>query len=200
MISIGNDIVSLALVNKERTRLPQFYHKILNAPEIELHSQCSLPFEQYVWLLWSIKEAVYKCAQRHNTALLFLPKKITVQQVEQIAGEFTSTASLDGNIFYGKSYVNNAAIHSIVSNHEHYYTGMYWGEQFIDEDSSENQSLQVRALALSKLSSIYKGTSLHITKTVAGCPVLLVDGAVTSLPISFSHHGNYVAYSFLDNL
>ena len=63
MISAGNDIAALAKVNKERIPQPRFYSKILSDSERALYHQPQLtilPFENYVWLLWSVKESVYK--------------------------------------------------------------------------------------------------------------------------------------------
>ena len=67
MISTGNDIVALGLINKQRTCEPRFYSKILSASEQALYHQSeftALPFEHYVWLLWSVKESTYKFLKR----------------------------------------------------------------------------------------------------------------------------------------
>lgn len=203
MIGVGNDIVSLSLTDARRTRLPQFYNKILNAAEIELYQGCTLPFEQYVWLLWSIKEAVYKCAKRHNTLLLFSPKKIAVQNIAeaQSGAVFTCTATCNGVTYYGKSYVYDEVIHSVVTNQTPFHLDdLHWGLQFIDDDCSGNQSAQVRELAKDAVSNMFGAGSISFTKADAGYPQLVINNSVSKLPLSFSHHGNYVAYAYICNV
>lgn len=77
MISIGNDIVSLKVIDIPRTQSPQFYSKILSPSEQQLYQEQfnTLPFGHFVWLLWSVKESVYKCLHRHDPHLLFSPIK-----------------------------------------------------------------------------------------------------------------------------
>lgn len=199
MISIGNDIVSLSLTDTRRTCLPQFYNKILNTAEIELYHQgCTLLFEQYVWLLWSIKEAVYKCAKRHNTSLLFSPKKIAVQSITGVRSEaeFTCAATCNGVTYYGKSYLYDEVIHSVVTNQTpSHLDSLHWGLQFIDDDCSENQSAQVRELTRDAVSNMFDTASISFTRADAGYPQLVINNTVSELPLSFSHHGNYVAYA-----
>ena len=198
MISIGNDIVSLNLTDTRRTRLPQFYNKILNAVEIEQHQRCVLPFEQYVWLLWSIKEAVYKCAKRHNTTLLFSPKKIIVQNITGVQGgaEVTCAATCNRVTYYGKSYVYDQVIHSIATNQTpSRLDSIHWGLQFIGDDCNENQSAQVRELTRDAVSNMFGAASISFTSADAGYPQLVINNTISELPLSFSHHGNYVAYA-----
>ena len=82
MTGIGNDIIDLKHSNNNRAADKQFYTKILHGAELELYSQTSFSsFEQFVWLLWSIKEAAYKYLKRNEPALLFVPHKIIVQEL-----------------------------------------------------------------------------------------------------------------------
>ena len=84
MISIGNDIVDLTAIDKHRTQQKAFYSKILSDKEQQLYSRSSqLPFEIYVWLLWSAKESVYKFAKRLNPELVFSPARIEIQQLSE---------------------------------------------------------------------------------------------------------------------
>src|ERR1700740_2467205 len=87
MISAGNDVVSLAAIDITRTNQHKFYSKILSDSEIPLYNEFSLaqiPFEHFVWLLWSIKESAYKFLQRNNPGLIFTPVKFVVNDLQTI--------------------------------------------------------------------------------------------------------------------
>ncbi len=97
MISIGNDIVDLSAIDKHRTQQKAFYSKILSDKEQQLYSRSShLPFEIYVWLLWSAKESVYKFAKRLNPELVFSPVRIEVSEPEFIELKNFQNDPLDG--------------------------------------------------------------------------------------------------------
>ena len=82
--SIGNDIVALKHISVERTRQENFYSKFLTTSELDIFTrlQSLISFEQFAWLCWSIKEAVYKFQKRLQPQLLFGYKKIIVQQID----------------------------------------------------------------------------------------------------------------------
>ncbi|WCT12175.1 4'-phosphopantetheinyl transferase family protein [Mucilaginibacter jinjuensis] len=90
MISIGNDIVDLSAIDKNRTQQKAFYSKILSDKEQQLYSRSSqMPFEIYVWLLWSAKESVYKFAKRLNPELIFSPARIEIVSEPVFESEFS---------------------------------------------------------------------------------------------------------------
>ena len=67
--STGNDIVALIATDKERASHYRFYSRILTAGEQTLYAQQQadgMPFEHFIWLLWSIKESVYKYSSRYK--------------------------------------------------------------------------------------------------------------------------------------
>ena len=85
MKSTGNDIVALGSVDKHRTGQYRFYSKILSASEQTLYQQmqfANLPFEHYLWLLWSVKESTFKFLKRTKPELIFSPAKIIIQYLE----------------------------------------------------------------------------------------------------------------------
>lgn len=85
MSSTGNDIVALHAINKERTNQIQFFCKILSVSEQALYAQpewSAMPFEHFVWLLWSVKESAYKYLQRIQPDLVFAPVKIVIQRID----------------------------------------------------------------------------------------------------------------------
>jgi phosphopantetheine--protein transferase-like protein len=106
MISIGNDIVDLTAIDKNRTQQKAFYSKILSDTEQQLYSRSSqIPFEIYVWLLWSAKESVYKFAKRLDPELVFSPARIEISSEAELSPfkpgrsktKFFQNFTLEGN-------------------------------------------------------------------------------------------------------
>src|SRR5579863_5891465 len=84
MKSTGNDIVALSGIDRERTGQARFYSRILALSEQALYCRdrfADLPFEHFVWLLWSVKEAVFKYQKRNMPGLVFSPRRILVQEL-----------------------------------------------------------------------------------------------------------------------
>jgi phosphopantetheinyl transferase (holo-ACP synthase) len=218
MISAGNDIVSFAATNPERTKQPQFYNKILNQTETvkyeELYSTL-LPFEVYIWLLWSVKEAAYKYLKRLDAGLVFSPTKFIIDQLLQPAcplvknfGEipiegagFDNSKTWAGVVNYGshtlyfRSLLYSEMVHSVV-NHSGCFDDVHWGIQTIHNTESSNQSEAVRVFLLERLQSNFTGRILEVGKDPQDIPVALVDQGKIQLPVSFSHHGQFVGYCF----
>ena len=214
MLSTGNDIVSLNAINVTRTKKPNFYSKILTPTETALHQQpcfANIPFEIFVWLLWSIKESAFKYLQRIDVDILFTPVKFEVREV-QIPSKFNllnfNTAELKGTgfgglnsiratikfgdyILYSNSLIYQEFVATVVNNNED-FGKTHWGIKRIESDDIEIQSVGVRAFLAKSLPD----KNIIISKNLQGIPVMLKDDLELSIPISFSHHEYYVAYSF----
>lgn len=125
MTGIGNDIVALNAIDISRSRSSRFYSKILSVSEQQLYHNrfTGIPLAHFVWLLWSVKESVYKCLQRQQHDLLFQPVKIEITQLtaptissvifpgelENIefidAGCFCSEARFESQLFTARSVI-----------------------------------------------------------------------------------------------
>ncbi|MEP6467040.1 MAG: 4'-phosphopantetheinyl transferase superfamily protein [Parafilimonas sp.] len=216
LISIGNDIIALNKTNSDRTKQQKFYSKILGNQEIDLFKNINsniLSFENFVWLAWSVKESVYKFNKRNNDEVLFSPTKIIIQKVdvpfqpqalkfnaqfERISFDkktcFCCEVLFGSAVFYTRTLVFDDVIFS-VANNTNCFENICWGIKAIHDDSYKTQSSEVRKFALKKLNKYYLDEALSIKKTLGGYPILVQQN---NLPISFSHHGKYVAYSFIN--
>lgn len=213
MTSTGNDIVALKAINIARTKQQNFYSKIITTTEkalfAEIFSQ-GLSFVQFVWLLWSIKESVYKYLQRTDPGLVFSPTKIVLSQLRspldiplsQFEGRdfddksvFKGVARFGASDLYSRSVIGEDFIFSVV-NHSDNFERVLWGVKKIDSSASEGQSADVRIFTMAMLRGLFPGEKLTISKNAAGIPVLLNDGVETPAALSLAHHDDYVAYSF----
>lgn len=216
MLSTGNDIVSLNAINVTRTKQPNFYSKILTPTETALHQEAAfaiIPFEIFVWLLWSIKESAFKFLQRIDADILFTPVKFEVIEIdvpkEFAINEFsvrglvgngfgydllptiTAILTFENKILYSNSLIYKEFIFTIV-NGDKDFNNINWGVIEIDNSDIEVQSAEVRKFLIDN----FPDTNIIIGKNQQGIPVLLKDKIELSVPISLSHHEYYVAYSF----
>ena len=222
MKSTGNDIVALNVVNRQRTNHYNFYSKILSVSEQSLYYRqgfAEMPFEKFVWLLWSIKESVYKYLKRTKPGLVFSPTKIIIQRIDppfrRIITSFNGiqwennvnesceifykgVTVFGPDIFYSRSKIHDELISTVVSNDEN-FENIWWGIKSINHTGYDNQSKAVRAFILDKLYSILPGAkdNLSIGKCPQGCPVVLKEAKEMNIPVSLAHHGYFIAYSFL---
>ena len=217
MISAGNDIVALNS-RSARAGSKRFYSKILCDQELALYNgqiRLALPLYQYVWLIWSVKEAVYKFQQQSNGLLRFAPKKMRVQNIRlresQDAG-FTENA---GNgmrewqnnrschctvisheqVFYTRSFIYSDYIHTVANNHP-CFDNISWCVRQITQTDYDTQSGEVRLFLLKRLREIFPGTPLRIGKHSSGYPLLLNNDSVMPVPLSFTHDEQFIAWSF----
>ncbi|MES2374949.1 MAG: 4'-phosphopantetheinyl transferase superfamily protein [Bacteroidota bacterium] len=205
MISAGNDIVALNLVDKQRTVLPAFYSKFITPAELSLHQESTISFENFVWLLWSVKESAYKYFKRGDEYLVFSPSKLIVERLfvstltdqDHLRADQPIDAYYEGTVSNGthtlnfKSAINNRFIATIINEGD-----VYWGVQTIADSDYHTQSEAVRLLALAKLNDIIIADELWIDKHSSGYPYIVNGSHPLQTPISFAHHGCYVSYAF----
>ena len=219
MRSAGNDIVALRSVNKERTSQFRFYSKILSASEQSLYHQpqwTNLPFENYVWLLWSVKESVYKYLKRSIPELVFSPTKICIQNIKipaanlmnkskcvqwQNTGQeeafYCGTIIYGSHVLYSRSKITDDWM-ATVANDDEKFDNVCWGIQSIEDAGYYNQSKAARTLLLQKLYTFFP-FEMQVKKSLIGYPVICKGNQDMYIPVSLSHDDCLVAYSLLLN-
>jgi phosphopantetheinyl transferase (holo-ACP synthase) len=212
MISTGNDIIALKTINIARTRQKFFYRKIISVSEKDLYDRQlldNLPFDVFVWLLWSVKESVYKYLQRITPELVFSPTRITITQLTLPAGNFVEqfegrgfddnsvykgVINFGDHTLYSRSLISEEFIFSVVNCTDN-FGHIRWGIQLIDSSEPDVQSKAVREFLLEKLTLLFPGSDLLVDKSPHGYPIILKDGLEIALPVSLAHHSHYVGYS-----
>jgi phosphopantetheinyl transferase (holo-ACP synthase) len=219
MISTGNDIIAIASINAGRTKESRFYSKIISREEKQLYSgeiAGAMPFEYFVWLAWSIKESTYKYLKRGNKDLLFSPLKINISSficpakllIGALGAEPRQADSIDKSgavitkvhsgscMLECRSILYDELIYSVAAGPEG-FDAVSWGIMSIASDLASDQSAAVRSFAAARLKSLFPDTGLSIEKDFYGVPGVVCNGEHWRLPLSFTHHHNFVAYSFL---
>jgi phosphopantetheinyl transferase (holo-ACP synthase) len=216
MFSTGNDIIALDTINKQRSNDSRFYKKILSVSEQLLYQQipsADFPFENYLWLCWSVKESAYKYLKRLHPALVFSPTKMIVQHIdlpadknlmgwnfeeEHIAAKdcYTGYLVFEGVTLYFRSKIDSELITTVVSEDE-IFKNVSWGVKAIDQTDPVHQSKAVRSFLLNRLHTSLPEKNLRVDKHTTGYPIVLLENTELQLPVSFAHHGRFIAYSFL---
>jgi hypothetical protein len=101
--------------------------------------------------------------------------------------------SFDSEIFYTRSLISDDLIFT-VANNSNDFKNVCWGIKNIDNAPYEKQSKSIREFALNKLNQLYSGNNFSIEKSQIGYPFLKEK---KQIPLSFSHHGNFVGYAFV---
>ena len=210
MLSAGNDIVSLSEINVARTQTEPLYSKILSVSEIALYEKLksAILFEHYVWLLWSIKESAFKYLQRIDPELLFTPVKFGITQLNIPKGYFLvsfdgneNTLTITGNVefdnykIYSRSVIYKELISSVVDADKD-FKGVYSAIKYIDSTVNTVQSAAVRSFLIDHLVKETGTSNLTIGKNADSIPILFEGAKELQIPVSLSHHGHYIAYSF----
>lgn len=222
MNSTGNDIVSLNAIDITRTKQQRFYSKILAASESTLYNQyqTDITFENFVWLLWSIKESAYKFRKRNNPGLVFSPARCIVTQLE-IPAEYQITRSaisilerigfdnhpayksivtVGAETLYSRSIITRNFIFSVV-NLDNNFESTRWGIKHIGNTNSDSQSAEVRTFLLEALKNELQLDELQVHKNADGCPVLVNGTEEIDIPVSLAHHDHWGGFSYqLDSL
>lgn len=216
MFSTGNDIVALKAINIARTKQQNFYKKILSLSEKELYDHqfsAKIPFEFFVWLLWSVKESAYKYLQRITPELVFSPTRTIVNELELPTGNiptklegrdfdhgaaYKGAVTFGGNILHFRSLIHEDFIFSVVNDIDD-FKNIYWGIQLISSSETEEQSKGVRVFLGERLKTLFPDEDLQISKSVHGYPVIIKNGVEFPVVVSLAHHDRYVAYSLQRN-
>ena len=156
-----------------------------------------LAFSKYVWLLWSIKESVYKYCSRSNPQLLFAPLTIPVGRLLPSSGGdfFQGRVHYREMRLYSRSCLIDGAISTVVSE-DPYFACTRYGVHRIGLSDQASQSALVREFALRSLSAAFPTANLRILKAPDGPPIVWDGDKPLDIPISLAHHDHFVAWSY----
>jgi phosphopantetheinyl transferase (holo-ACP synthase) len=216
MSSIGNDVVWLPAAERKRCSQPRYYQKILSGGELLLFANAPYSFPDFLWLIWSIKESVYKC-DRVLQCKAFSPASINVKRItfppvsthkgmsfhqgsweggpqeDWCSGE----AILNGQTYTFRSWVSDLFIYTVAAARND-LPDVYTGIRFIPDSRLGDQSAEVRRFVMSRLSREWPSREAGtIANAPAGYPYLQPVAGFPGITLSFTHHGPLVSYAFV---
>jgi len=112
---IGNDIVDLAIAAVESNwKRKGYLEKIFTMTERFLITSAK-DAEQMVWLLWTMKESVYKAATDKSKIRTFAPCTLNCSNLILHPGSATGTIVYEEQLYYSQSILTPTYIHTIAA-------------------------------------------------------------------------------------
>jgi len=187
-ITIGNDIVDL------KTQEPRLHERFVERV-FSLNEQAFIKNDlQKLWLCWAAKEAAYKAVRRIDLQAVFSPVKFEVN----LEAEYVQHK--DHRLYYSVISTSDY-VHLICANESEFLTSknLY---SWVDSSDTSTHSVTIRNIAIERIAALMQVTEAAVSitpPTVSGKPPLvLIDGAEIKSLISLSHHGRFLACSFLN--
>ncbi|PKD16048.1 hypothetical protein APR41_09630 [Salegentibacter salinarum] len=185
---IGNDIIDLNLIRAQSNWQRKGFLQKLFSEEEQTFIQNSEDPELNVWLLWSMKEAVYKAVQRKYTLKRFYnPKQFISEQIKINPGKARGVVCYKEDVFVINSILFPNMIHTSTGNTEFSLI-------------SENKNSRFRLLQKIAEHKDIRLEYLNISKDREGIPFVSYRGDNLQIPFSLSHHGNFSAYAVSLNM
>lgn len=172
---IGNDIIDLHLAGRESNWQRKGYlSKIFTATEQEMICQASIPSDM-VWLLWSCKEAAYKIVNRITNLRIYNPLKFSCTLLNDKNGATSGSILYEACTYSFISHRDDSCIHTIAVTHD-----VFLGHL----DIYTGSSLPIHLFSSDKC----------LIKNQDGVPYLMNCCTYSPVPVSISHHGDYVGW------
>lgn len=112
---IGNDLVDLKQANRDSNWQRKGYlTKIYTGIEQETILGSENPF-QLVWVLWSMKEAVYKIHSRKTNTRSFAPTSLVCNNVDFLNNQCTGSVDIENKTYFTKSSLSELYIHTVAA-------------------------------------------------------------------------------------
>lgn len=190
---IGNDIVDLQYASWQSNWQRRGFLNKLFTEEEQFYISNSKDKFKTVWLLWSMKESVYKAYLQKYQSPFFAPKKLKCNLLSHTNGE----VFIDGEIFLTNSKITKNFIHTIAVLEKKYQN--HFSDIFKVVDGTYNNQHRVTheklkfALASELKISLYK---LKIKKNIFGIPQLFKGNMKLPTSLSLTHHGSFGAFCF----
>ncbi|WKZ56996.1 MAG: 4'-phosphopantetheinyl transferase superfamily protein [Bdellovibrionota bacterium] len=183
--TLGNDIVDLKAI--EPPLHPGYKERVCTRREgVVVGKDPAM-----LWLHWAAKEAAYKALKRIDPRVQFIPRDLEFDALLNVVRwrdiEFPCRVERDAECIV----VTCAPFHCHLCS---------WWQECHPESEAQASEL-VRRLLRDKLITLYGIPSAEIEiESVAGVPWIRLGRSRSRIPVSFSHHGRFVACAVLDNL
>lgn len=179
---IGNDIVDLKTANQESNwQRTGYLEKTFTSEEQFLILNLKNP-ALMLWVLWSMKEAVYKANFRKNPEYEYAPLKFEIGHITQNQNLINAEVNYQNNQYYTSSFIHENYVHSIA---------YQFKEDFDQIHLIEVENYSKNYIADLKLNQLILSTE-DILKDKNGIPYLINHKINKRFPLSISHHGRYL--------
>ncbi|MEZ4801460.1 MAG: 4'-phosphopantetheinyl transferase superfamily protein [Gelidibacter sp.] len=186
---IGNDIIDLQVSKKSRWEEQRFLDKLFTPGEEEFILDGQSKFLN-IWLLWSMKESVYKIVSRDQKNQRFNPKDFHCR----VVSDTTNSVCFENKWFQTDTLIQNGFIHTIA----YFKTGNIIANQFrLQTNDINTQSVEIKEACIKDFSN-FKSipvSSISLKNNHLGIPQMYVDDKLQNEKISISHHGCFGGFA-----
>jgi hypothetical protein len=193
---LGNDIVDIAKTHHYDSAYYQRFNRFAFGKESEQIVSALVSNKRMSWVLWSIKEAVYKTSVKHGNREGFNPRGIAIEHiVEKEEDRWIGGAILDDSHYQTVTTANNKYIHTVCTTDTLSYV-----DQVVKLIRSDTvyQSSEVRVSLIQSIAARknWREKDISIKKNHLGIPKIYYKNSDTAIDVSLSHHGFYCAYCY----
>ncbi len=172
---LGNDIVDLQKAALESNwKRKGYLEKVFTANEQIAIRNSSNP-NTMVWLLWTMKEAVYKIVNRQTLERFYSPQKFECNFTHEEYG----SVSFNMQLYFTKSTITDTTVHTIAST------------STTELNKINLYLLTYEADYLKNFNSTF--AEVVLTKNDIGLPYVFNKNDNTKYDASITHHGKYLA-------
>jgi len=188
----GNDIIDIKLAAKESNWQRKGYIEKIFTPQEQTYIRNTLHPENLIWILWSMKESVYKVYTRQFGGRFFAPKKIECTILNNNKGKvrvnevnYKTTTCITSNFIYTIAQPEELSAIPLLNR---------W---FICKEKNYMSQPAIYKKIIIGYASISgkQPQFLSIIKNNDGIPGLYCEKEKLYTPVSISHHGRYGAFT-----
>jgi phosphopantetheine--protein transferase-like protein len=193
---VGNDIVDLSIahvgVGQRRIR---FMEKLFTIEEIDIIKKSNNE-DLFIWLMWSIKESVYKIIVRQERKIRYAPKSIICQDIISLKNNsYSSTAKYKDQTYSTRSIIKSECIHTIAFGNQILYPEIQYGSFNLSSLESNTSSLDETIINTLSNSKNHPTGHIVIQRDNMRIPHVFINGNKIGI-LSMSHHGKFNGYAY----
>ncbi len=160
--------------------------------------------EQWIWMIWSMKESAYKSYYKQFKKRYFAPKMfdcyINVQKENEDKDCILGTVRTLFQDFCTQSYILEDCIHTVAFLNERQVIHDHCFPLETDEYAVQADTVRLQLCAeLAQLEGCGM-EDIQIRKDIRGIPEAYIDGQKSAFDVSLSHHGTFGAYAISHEL
>ncbi len=178
---LGNDIVDLQKAALESNWQRKGYLNKIFTPEEQNTILNAKNPNTMVWLLWSMKEAVYKIINRQTLERFYSPQKFECEITLFEDCKAEGLVKYNGITYFTKSDLNQNFIYTIASTDSLDFKIIT--TKYLSNSANYNQLLK-------------KNFGINVQKDLFGVPEIIDFELGTKKRASISHHGSYLAIAY----
>jgi phosphopantetheinyl transferase len=201
VLSVGNDLVDIKRTERHH---PRFAQRVSSVRELDVIAKMGPSDPQLIWKMWAAKEASYKALKRIRPEIIFSPRNFEIDFDTDTAFVREVGETLYLKVFTHKDWVycsastlkaarvvNYVASRSDIAKNETAFTDF--------SPSLAEHSKQVRMLARLAAGKAFSvaPNSIQVVDPAEGKAPSLAVGKEKTIPISLTHHGEYLGVAWI---